>query len=129
MERRSQIFIITLLTIFFLGGCAIWGPSPGTHEAFVYSYEEVAFHLQLTKEIITSLHGSGDLTGEKYEAAKSAYNQAVDMFKQAGEIYKKYLTAPDIPTAKGFRAQYQKLMLELTKVILEINAKIKGGAA
>lgn len=124
--RKVAILSLVILTAFVVG-CAMAPQS--MHESFVYSYEEVSFHLQMAKEIITSLHASGDLVGEKYEAAKASYNQAVDLFRMAGDTYKKYLTAPDAPTAIGFRAQYRQMMLELTKILLNLNTQIKGGAA
>jgi len=126
--KKKVVGIFILALIFGLSGCALFGPPASQHEAFVFTYEEAGFHLQLAREILTSLNQSGTLVGDQYEKAKNTYNTAVDIYWAAGKAYKKYLTAPDVPTANTFRDQYRKIMLELTKMLLEINNQLKGGA-
>lgn len=121
---KIKILLIGLIGIFLLSGCATFGPPASQHETFVYSYEEAGFHLQMAKEIITS---PGILTPEQYVKAKAVYNEAVDIYQSAGNAYKDYLRAPDIPTAVTFRQKYRSLMLELTKLILKVNTELKGG--
>lgn len=124
MKRK---FIGLILVLFFFSGCALFSRPASMHEGFVYTYEDAGFHLQLAKMVITSLHTSGDLTGERFEQVKSIYNKAVEIFQAAGEAYKAFLLAPDQSAALRARDNYRALMMELTKIILEINAKIKGG--
>lgn len=124
--KRAILFGI--LGLFFLSGCgALFGTPASQQEAFVYTYEDAGFHMQLAKEIIISLKTSGDLTPEQFTAARETYNEAVDLYQEAGNAYKSYLTAPDPPAALTARQKYRALMLELTKLILKVNEQLKKG--
>jgi len=124
---KTKLAIIMVLMVFLVGCATTQRAKESAHETFVYTYEEIGFHMQMAKEMIIMLAQSGDLSESQYEMAKNTYNEAVDVYQNAGEAYKAYLTATDAKTAIALKGKYNTIMLDLTKLILKVNTMIKGG--
>jgi hypothetical protein len=116
---RGLVTIYLILTLLiFLSACAT---TPMTaQETVVVSYEGVALGLNATKAFIKGREVSGQLKGAELDKVILQWEQARQLFLQAGDALKASIAAQDPATQQqkmeAYNALLQKAAFELGKL-------------
>lgn len=109
MRRKWQKLTLVMMVLFFLGGCAALFQNPGQSIPMVF--DEVAFHLDIAREVMITLEADGTLSPEKVAKYKPIYNEAVKAFKSSGELVVSMLESKDPVKTADFRTAYRNSII------------------
>jgi hypothetical protein len=131
-ERRKQMkkwnyfssglvaLYVVLTFLIFLSSCAGIGKPMAASETAVVTYEGVALGLNAMKAFIKGREISGQLKGEDLDKVIGQWEQARQLFLQAGETLKASIAAQEPATQQqkieAYNALLQKAAFELGKL-------------
>ncbi len=119
---KKKVSILGVLFLICCFGCATMNIS----STFTSGYSMAGLALSAAKGNIDQKEKDKTLTGDALLNAKKLYNQAYDLFIQAGNIYSAYIKEVD-PADKDKQYQlYTNSMIQLGALLAQMESKIGG---